>query len=400
MFYEAKRQPPQLGSKEIDRVRRGFMTILRRRGFSAQFIADNYEELLAIAQTEYVRSLAKGTAIENPVSWMLSCAWSRTQNLLRDNARLPQMVSLDRVAELPDEQAPDLSQDLDDTHQRRTERIQQAIEALELEERTVIALTYFEGMTCREAARALHSSRSAISRRRISALQSIHDFLGVERSDQLQLEIGIAAWIALGGTLAAPHPQGAMDLAHRAADGAGGLLLRAQELVRRLIGFGGTDVANAALSSGVGRAATVCGAAVAAVCFAGASGVIGPAIGGNLGQARPVAHPRLERPHSQQSAAANRPPAVEAPPASIEAPKDLAPQRDTKLKKAQPRRDARPSEPSPTLSEAQFGAEVGGAGSPVPTPRPETPSPEPATDPGSPSGGYSAGQSGSAEFGV
>jgi RNA polymerase sigma factor (sigma-70 family) len=281
--YRRTRFTDELTREEMQRAKRALVGLLQRRGFSWHFIEEEGEEALAIAHTEFTRAIGKGVDVEEPVAWTVNCAWRRTQNLLTAESRRPQSVSTEKLLELADEGEPGPEEILEEAERAR--KIREAVAELNEPQRQVIALTYFEGMSVREAARQLdwHPSKAQYAHK--TAIKSLFEHLGVTSSDQLTVEIGLAAFLTFGardglGSL----PAGVEAVIDRAGHGATGIWGRLQEAARRFGGGGAGDTAGAIASSGAGRAAGVCAAGVAAVCL-GTAGVIGGVgIGGGGGQ--------------------------------------------------------------------------------------------------------------------
>ena len=184
----------ELSQEKLEEARRGFMQLLRKR-FSAQFIANHGEEMFAKAALEYSRKISEGAEIETPVGWLITCAWRRTGGLLEAQGRTPDMVSADLSASLTD----DLGQSPEQValEEDRFHKVHEAVDQLSREERQLLELSYFEGMAVREAARELHWHPSKAQRCHEAARRRLHDLLGVSSSDDLQVEIGLAAYVSL-----------------------------------------------------------------------------------------------------------------------------------------------------------------------------------------------------------
>lgn len=277
MFYK-QTQSDELTRAQMDAARRAFRGKLLRLRYSPQFIVNNSDELLAIAHTEYARAAAKGVEIEDPVAWTIHCAWRRTQNLLQAESVRPRSVSSEQVAELVDDGDTDLEAQV--LEQDRARKIREAVAKLDDDQRKVIALTFFEDMSVREAARHLGCSASSVQHRRETALRTLRRFLPVRSGDELAVDIGMAAWLAIAADRSSVHlPAGFEAVIDKAGHGATGFWGRVQDLARRF-GGGGGEAASAVASSGAGRAAGVCATGLAVVCIgAGTSGLIGPGIG-------------------------------------------------------------------------------------------------------------------------
>jgi RNA polymerase sigma factor (sigma-70 family) len=267
----------ELKQSELEEARRGFIQFLRRKRFSPQFIASHGDDLFATAALEYSRKVAEGEEIDSPAGWLITCAWRRTKSLLEAEGRSPQIVSTDKAEAIEDElgRTPeDVTLDED-----RLRKVQEAVDQLSVEEQRLLELAYFEGMAVREAARELHWHPSKAQRCHEAAREHLHQLLGVDSLDELEIIIGLAAYISLAEKASAPHlPAGAEAVADAIGRGVGHGWARAQDLARRLpFGGGAEPSATAAIGSSAGRAAGVC-ATAAIACLA--SGVVGPGVGG------------------------------------------------------------------------------------------------------------------------
>ena len=267
----------ELKQSELEEARLGFIQFLRRKRFSPQFIASHGDDLFATAALEYSRKVAEGEEIDSPAGWLITCAWRRTKSLLEAQGRSPQIVSTDKAEAIEDEMGrspEDVTLDED-----RLRKVQEAVDQLTVEERRLLELAYFEGMAVREAARELHWHPSKAQRCHEAARKHLHQLLGVDSLDELEIIVGLAAYISLAEKGSAPHlPAGVEAVAETVGRGIGHGWARAQDLARRFP-FGGSaePSATAALGGSAGRAAGVC-ATAALACLA--SGVVGPGVGG------------------------------------------------------------------------------------------------------------------------
>lgn len=297
-MFLIKTSEQELTRAQMERARKALLGLLAGRGYPAQFILNNSDEILAIAAAEFVRAVKKGVVVEDPVGFTVHCAYRRAQNFVKAEGIRPQQVSTDTVAELADESAPTPEQMAEESE--RVRKIRQAIAKLSAEERQLIALTYFEGMSVREAARQLDWTESKGQRRHESALANLRRRLPVKSSDELEIAIGLAAWLSLSGSAAGLHlPPGFEAVVEKAESGATGLWNRLHQLSARASMGGGTEAAGVAGSSGAGRALGAC-ATVLVACVAGAGAVIVPTIGPGGGNSSPAHH------HSPPSASAQR----------------------------------------------------------------------------------------------
>jgi RNA polymerase sigma factor (sigma-70 family) len=277
MFYKPDGRG-ELSRTDMEEVRRGFTRLLVKRRYHPEFVFKHADELLATAHTEYVRYLNKGVEIEDPVAWMIHCAWRRLQNVLTAGNCRPQEVSSEMLAELVDEVTPTPTQIAEDAD--RIRKIHSAIAKLDAPQRQLVALMYFEDMALAEAARRLGWHESKARRCHDASMKRLYKSLAVKSSDQLAAEIGLVAWLSFAGSSSAFHlPAGLEAALDKAADGASGLWARAHDLVRRFTLGGGGDTATVLTISGTGRAVGAC-ATVAVACVVGAGGIVGPGIGG------------------------------------------------------------------------------------------------------------------------
>jgi RNA polymerase sigma factor (sigma-70 family) len=303
LFYR-QTEAEQLSRAQMDMARKAFRGKLVRLRFSPQFIVNNGDELLAIAHSEYARAVQRGVEIEDPVAWTVHCAWRRTQNLLQSESTRPRIVSSEKVAELIDDgRAEPEEQALEGD---RAQKIREAVARLDEDQRKVIALTFFEDMSVREAARHLGCSASSVQHRRETALRTLRRFLPFRTGDDIVIDFAMACWLSLAVERSGFQlPAGFEAVLDRAGHGASGLWGRAQDLARRLTVGSGTDTATAVASGGAGRAAGIC-ATAAIVCLAGAgSGLVGPGIAGLGGghQEPPPRRPQVRHEHYRHTAA-------------------------------------------------------------------------------------------------
>jgi len=182
----------ELSKRELEAARLGFKQLLRRKRFSPRFIEQHGDDLLGTATLEYSRKVDEGAGIENPTGWLIACAWRRTQSQLEAEGRRPEIVSTEVTGPVADE----LGKDPEDAllSEDRVRKVREAVEELPVEQRRVVALSYFEGMTVREAARALDWHPSKAQRAHEAAKRRLQELLGVDDADALEIEIGLAAY--------------------------------------------------------------------------------------------------------------------------------------------------------------------------------------------------------------
>ncbi|HVQ59566.1 MAG TPA: sigma-70 family RNA polymerase sigma factor [Solirubrobacterales bacterium] len=185
----------ELDQGEFEAARLGFKQLLRCKRMSPQFIESHGDDLFATATLEYSRKLAEGEEIESPAGWLITCAWRRTKSQLEAESRRPRVVSAENCGPLVDEdhQGPEDAL-LDDD---RFRKIRAAVEELPASHRRLLALSYFEGLTVREAARHLDWHSSKAQRAHESAKRKLQELLGVSSSDDLAVEIGVAAYVSI-----------------------------------------------------------------------------------------------------------------------------------------------------------------------------------------------------------
>ncbi|HEU4943819.1 MAG TPA: sigma-70 family RNA polymerase sigma factor [Solirubrobacterales bacterium] len=261
-----------LQREELEAAERSFEQLLRRKRFSPAFLDRHAADLLAKARLEYSQYVAGGGEVRNPAGWIIHCAWRRTQNLLEQEGRAPRVISIDNGTTFANESATPEEEVL--TSDRYCQ-LQVALEQLPPEERKVIVLTYFEGMSVREVGRTLKWDKCKADRRHRAALERLQELLGVKDIDALQIEIGIIAWasIAAGDQARTRLPAGVEAV----IDSVAAVVGRGQELARRLLAGGAAEPGMAPAIGGAARTAGVCGAAAVA-CMA--TGLVGPGVSG------------------------------------------------------------------------------------------------------------------------
>jgi RNA polymerase sigma factor (sigma-70 family) len=174
----------------------GFFGLLRRKRMSREFIDRHGEDLFAQALFEYVRSIRAGKDIRKPVAWIVLCAWSRTIRVLEQPNWRPRMVSTESVAEISADATPAPEEEL--LSEDRYRQVREAVEHLPEYQRELLSLSYFEGMSVRDAARKLDWHPSKAQRAHEAAQRHLHRLLGVETSDELEIAAGLAAFLSFG----------------------------------------------------------------------------------------------------------------------------------------------------------------------------------------------------------
>jgi RNA polymerase sigma factor (sigma-70 family) len=313
---EAKLEPHVLGGAELALKHK------LRRKFSADFTTRHADDLIAKAAKEYVAAEARGERIENPGGFLVDVAYKRAIDALRKEGNDPELDELEAAAAIPDPSVADPSEELEREEVRS--QVYEAIAHLEGEERQVIALVYFEGMSGRESAAPLGVSETTALRRLRSASAKLREWLpaieqgsfcgeaapqlraladgtaeGMElkqaklhlencascreamaRREAFGFEVGLAAWLSLASATSAQARLGdrLAGVAEAARHALAAAVDRARELALRLTGSGGAEAAGGAGGAALGKAAAGACATAAAVCAV--TGVIGSGIGG------------------------------------------------------------------------------------------------------------------------
>jgi RNA polymerase sigma factor (sigma-70 family) len=283
----------ELTGAQMERARSVFIGWLWQGNLSADFIHNHADDLLGEAHGELVKAVKRGEKIEDAVGWTVFCAWRRLNRRLERGPEVHEFAS-EKLLEVADPDAKTPEGEVEDRDRLR--KIQEAVRQLRRDQQQIIALTYFEGLTLRDAAEALGWGYGTAHRRYKAAVEKLEKHfraMGIESSDDLVVEIGVWASVAATGAHQPLHvhlmEMGA-DKAEHLAGGASGkpshlasdAWARVQDLARRLNLGGNGDAAGVVASSGAGRTAGVCATAVVA-CVVGASGVVGPGIGGGIG---------------------------------------------------------------------------------------------------------------------
>jgi RNA polymerase sigma factor (sigma-70 family) len=427
------RQLRKRGEQQLEpHVLRGAELALKhklRRKFSADFTTRHADDLIAKAAKEYVAAEARGERIENPGGFLVDVAYKRAIDALRKEGNDPELDELDAAATLPDPSVADPSEELEREEVRS--QIYEAIAHLDGEERQVIALVYFEGMSGRESAGPLGVSETTALRRLRSASAKLREWLpaieqgsfcaeaapqlralaegrakGLEatqaklhlencascreamtRHEAFGFEVGLAAWLSITTTATAQSQIG--ERLAGVAEGARHVLAtavdRTREVSARVLGFGGGEVAGSVASGPMGKAVGACTAALAACAV---TGVIGPGVGGiDLGGSHKAEAPI---PHSASASQAQvaAPPVARAPisPSPPAAPHHKAEHRHGGGSSASS--SSARTKAATSAATSQFGIESaagsGGeetASTPAPAPEPSASSASPSSSP-------------------
>lgn len=321
----------ELSKDELDAARLGFKQLLRCKRFSPRFIENHGEDLFGTATVEYSRKLAEGEQIENPAGWLVTCAWQRTKSKLEAEQCGPRQVSTEATGPLADEPGQDPEDVLLD--EDRFRKVREAVKELSANQRRVLVLSYFEGLTVREAGRQLRWHSSKAQRAHEGAKRRLHDLLGVKSADELEVEIGLAAYlsVAAGRSTGASIPGvGLLERAvMKSAEGVAALkqhaattYTRAVELAPAATARPGAAVTVVAGCIAVGGGATYC-VEQGVDPLGAARGLV--AAGGQEPRAEkpppePVEPPPLPTPPPEPPPSEETPVAEEAPPPEVEEP--------------------------------------------------------------------------------
>jgi RNA polymerase sigma factor (sigma-70 family) len=311
MYFD--KSSAELSHEQMEQVRTTFAGLLYKQRYHPQFIAKNLDELLGIAHLEYAR-YAEKEAIEDPVAWTVHCAYRRLQNFLTRTNYTPREVSSEMVAELVDEDAPTPDQIAEDRD--RSRKVRGAVDKLDVEQRQLLALVYFEGRPLAEAARRMGWHESRARRVHEEAARRLKALLGVESIDELAVEVGIATWLSFAGSGAFHLPPGLEAILDKAGNEASNLWARVHDLGRRLHIGGRGDAAGMVASADSGSSVVTCLKA-AAICIAGAGVVVHTAGGGDHhihhADARPIKQRVVQAGTSDQATPSSSSGVAEAP---------------------------------------------------------------------------------------
>jgi RNA polymerase sigma factor (sigma-70 family) len=253
---------------------------LRAHRLSDSFIERCGPDALQQGLAEYASAIKRGVTIENPDAWVVSTSFRRAIDELRrevrraDGAALEAMLASGGPTSPPAEE-PALAQ-------LEADQLREAIGTLTPEQRQALSLYYFEERSGRESARVLGCSERTFRRRLDSALKQLRERFGIpvpEPGSELGIEVGLAAWVSLGGARVIPshgpfeHLIAAVESLRGTASGLPG---RARDLAAHVT-LGGGDGISAAASGPLGKATGACAGALAACAL---TGVIGPGVGG------------------------------------------------------------------------------------------------------------------------
>jgi RNA polymerase sigma factor (sigma-70 family) len=420
----ARRDAARHGRELTLEVLRGAELALRhklRRRFSPDFIQRHADDLIAQAAKEYATALEGGKEIRNPGGFIVDVAYKRALDALGKESRAPEFDELDNVAPIADSHSPQPLEEVE--HREERSQLYEAIAHLDADERRVLALVYFEGISGREAAGPLGVSESTSLRRLRSAQDKLREWLpaieagrfceaaapqlralsegtatdreriqaglhlrncsdcreAFAQRQEFAFEVGLAAWLSVATVQADPSHLGdqLVAVAQSIREAAAGLIDRARDTFGRVASSGGTEALGGAVSGPLGKTAAACGAAVLACAV---TGVVGPGVGGvdivERGRVPPAPKKRIAAPVPADTRH------VVPTPESTSAhnPTDTHAARSRRKRRSAPRGSgsSRSNTSAPENSaESQFGVEAGSAtgsteGS-VPTPTPVAP---------------------------
>lgn len=311
---------------------------------------------MAQAAKEYAVAVGRGETIHNPGGFIVDIGYKRALDALGKEQRTPQLDNIDEAITLADPHSPQPLQELEEKEERS--QLYEAVSHLDPDERRVIALVFFEGLSGREAAKPLGTSESTSLRRLRSAQTKLREWLPAieagrfceEAAPQLRafsegtaddrqrkqaglhlrncascrdalahhqefaFEAGLVAWLAAipEHSRVTPVVDQAIAVADQLKDRLSDLWDRLRDLAVRMVTSGSSDAVAAPAGASFVKTAAVCGTAV--VCAV--TGVVGPGVGGvNVIGGR---HQPEPRPFSRQEGklATSVPDAIQAEPSA------------------------------------------------------------------------------------
>jgi RNA polymerase sigma-70 factor (ECF subfamily) len=338
-----RRKPPSLDLDQFEAVRLALKEKLRHQYHQTDsFIADKADEMVDQAYIELAEACERGADISSPIGWLITTAVRRAIDAARRDGRELYGEGAELIIENAEDEAP--TTEAMAVGDLAAVEIHNAVAELPADQQQALALYYWEGLTTRQAAEAMHlSNPMTFLRRRDAALSAVKDRLGIEPDDSIEkylaIEAGFAAWVLMAanssGTLAAflnPAVDAADAARHAIASIPGRIASipgKLREIGTSAASSGGSEAIGGAVSSGsagaLARVAGVCAvSAAAAICGAGAVGIGPGATLFNGGDEDHQSAPHVARRIAEPPGAAERRPApvVVAPP--IKAPKSTA----------------------------------------------------------------------------
>ena len=386
--------------EQYRRAREGIGPMLGGK-FSAAWIARHSGEVLSRAHAEYVEWLADNPPADNPVGWILQCAYWRAQNLYDSERRKPATAPLDSIFHIADDSEPDPEQRAVESDRRRL--LADALGHLPEKERKLLAYVYFGDLSIREAGRKLGWAKSAADRHHKAAMEKMLALVG-DRKLLSNAILGPAAHAAVTGeghrALYAFTDAALLPARYVAAVGTEAAEIganRIAELARRLVPF--SDAGNAMATGGAGRVVAQCGAAAG---IAACSLLAGPAVEQGVENVLPDRPARSSPPRRSRLPRPQPAPAVPIPDHSAQSQQQ---QREganqARAERRQRRQEARAAEapPPPAGQGGQpTGGEFGDNNFEPGSSEAEAPATEPAPAPPPPAG--QGGQPSGGEFGL
>lgn len=154
-------QVHEMGMDDMREARLGFIRKLRAR-FGARFAEANADDLFGQACSEYAGWLAEGRVADNPIAWLINCAWWRAINLIDHERRLPPTVSIETMFNTPDTSLRTPEAVVIEADEEGL--LQKAIDFLPQKDGALLRLVIFEGHSIRDAGRVLNWGKSAAQR--------------------------------------------------------------------------------------------------------------------------------------------------------------------------------------------------------------------------------------------
>jgi RNA polymerase sigma factor (sigma-70 family) len=270
-----------LQAEALREIERSLYGKLKAHRIADSFVERVGEDSVQKGWIEYLRAVREGVEVENRDAFIVQAAYRRAVDELRREARHFDGAALETILESGRLAAP-ASDELAIEH-LAAEELHQAIETLPAEERQALSLHYFEQLSDQRSAEILYCSERTFRRRLAKALGDLSRRLGVpvpEPGSELAIEVGLAAWVSLGGARVVPSGR-LLDQLIAVGDSVRGAVAsvfdRGRETATRLLSSGASEGISAAASGPLGKAAGgVCAGALAACAL---TGVIGPGVG-------------------------------------------------------------------------------------------------------------------------
>lgn len=151
-----------LSAAALREAERGFRAKLVAKRLSPAFIERYFDEVMSQARQEYAAWLKDGHEADNPVGWLINCAWWRLLDLLDRERRRPQSVSLETLYAAVDKSSP--NPEAIAIGDERAALLEQALKRLAPRERMLLELSCLQGMSVRAAGRQVGWGKSAADR--------------------------------------------------------------------------------------------------------------------------------------------------------------------------------------------------------------------------------------------